>query len=172
MPTYLVTIHICSFATDIGFPQTTAALMLGLIFGCSIPGRVFGGLLAEKTGWIKGFFICCLACALMVAWLTTIKGSGLYSFAILYGLFFGSRTPMIPGLAGYLFGTRLLAEMLGIINISAFVGGAIGASLAGFIFDKTGSYYFAFLLGAFSWALSGVLSLFVKPLHQSQRVTV
>jgi len=172
MPTYLVTIHICSFATDIGFPKTTAAFILGSIFGFSIPGRVVGGLMAEKIGWVKGFFICCLVCAFMVAWLTMIKGSGLYLFVIIYGLFFGSRTPMIPGLAGYLFGTKLLAEMLGIINISAFVGGAVGASLAGFIFDKTGSYYIAFLLAAFSWALAGVLSLFVKPLQQSQRVTV
>jgi MFS family permease len=168
MPTYLVTIHICSFATDIGFSKTTAALILGLIFGFSIPGRIFGGLLAEKIGWVKGFFFCCLVCAIMVAWLTIIKGAGLYLFVILYGLFFGSRTPMIPGLAGYLFGTKLLAEILGIINISGFVGGAVGASLAGFIFDKTGSYYIAFLLGALSWALAGILSFFVKPLQKSQ----
>lgn len=168
MPTYLVSIHICSFATDIGFSETSAALILGLIFAFSIPGRVGGGLLAEKTGWVKGFFICCLACAFIVAWLTTIKGSGLYLFVILYGLFFGSRTPMVPGLAGYLFGTKLLAGMLGIINISAFVGGAVGASLAGLIFDKTGNYHIAFLVGALSWAIAGVLALFVKPLRQAR----
>lgn len=169
MPTYLVTIHICSFATDIGFSETTAAFIFGLIFGVSIPGRVTGGLIAEKIGWIKGFFICCLTCAVMLVWLTMIKGLGLYLFAIIYGLFFGSRVPMIPGLAGYLFGTTFLAEMLGIINISAFVGGAVGSSLAGFIFDKTGSYYNAFLLGALSWAIAGVLSLLVKPLQKSQK---
>lgn len=162
LPTYLVTIHIASFATDIGFSEATAALILGLIFGISIPGRIAGGFFAERIGWGKGIFVCCIICASMLIWLTTIRGPELYLFAIIYGLFFGARVPMIPGLAGSLFGTRFLTEILGTINISAFVGGAIGSSLGGFIFDYTGSYYAAFLAGALSWAIAGILSLLVK----------
>ena len=165
LPTYLIAIHIDAFATDIGFSEKTAAFIFGLIFGVSVPGRIAGGIIAERIGWRKGILVCCVVCTFILLWLTMIKGPGLYIFAIIYGFFFGSRAAILLGLIGSLFGMRFLAGVLGIINISGFLGGAAGSSLAGFIFDNTGSYNAAFFVGAFSWIIVGVASHFVKPLQ-------
>jgi MFS family permease len=171
VPNYLVTVHIPSFASDIGFSEEEAALILGLIFGVSIVGRITGGPFAEKIGWGKAIFVCSAVCAAMLIWLAVTGGSQIYLFAIIYGFFFGCRVPMLPGIVGFLFGTEFLAGLLGIISISGSLGAAVGPSLGGFIFDRTGSYYIAFLAGAFSWALSGIFSLLVKPPQKLEKIT-
>jgi MFS family permease len=165
LPTYLVAIHIDAFATDIGFSEKVAAFIFGLIFGVSIPGRIMGGIIAERIGWKKGIQVCCIVCTIILIWITVVKGSGLYLFAIIYGFFFGSRASILIGLIGSLFGMRFLAGIMGIINISGFLGGAAGSSLAGFIFDNTGSYNTAFLVGALSWIIAGIATHFVRPLQ-------
>jgi len=66
-------------------------------------------------------------------------------------------------LAGELFGVRALGEIFGLLGLAATIGGAIGGTGAGVLFDRAGSYddVFAICVGL-SW-LGAILILFVRP---------
>jgi len=164
LPIHMVMIHIVPYATDLGISKTLAAGALGLIGGISIPGRVTIGVFAERIGWKWGLFLSCLLCGLMLFWLIAVKTLWMLSFfAFVYGFFYGGKITAVPGLIGSFFGTRSLGEIIGTIHAASLTGGIIGPVLGGYIFDRSGSYRFAFLIAALAFLFSAILALFAHP---------
>jgi len=60
------------------------------------------------------------------------------------------------------FGTAKIGTMMGILMISWGVGSAAGPYLAGFVFDYTGSYGWAFIIAGGGLLLSTVAILRLK----------
>ena len=164
VPTQMLAWHIIVFAGDVGISAATAAGALGALGGASIVGRLAGGPLADRVGWRKAIALLSFPAAAAWLWLMTISDVGmLYGFTITFGLLFGARSPQIPGLVGFLFGTTSLGELIGITNAIGAGGAIFGPLIAGGIYDATGSYSIAFLIGALCLAIAGTLALFVKP---------
>ena len=88
----------------------------------------------------------------------------LYLFAAVYGFSHGGFFTLISPLIAGLFGTRSQGSLLGIVIFSGTLGGSIGMTLSGYIFDVTGSYRIAFiiLLGLVIFGL--VNMLLIRPI--------
>ena len=71
-----------------------------------------------------------------------------YALGVLYGVSYGAFMVMIPALTSYLFGLRAMGGIFATISIAEGTGFGLGATLAGYIWDVTGSYHDSFLLGA------------------------
>jgi MFS family permease len=55
-----------------------------------------------------------------------------------------------------------LGAIIGIIGIGATISGALGPFLGAYIFDLTGSYHIAFLLGAVAAVMATILAIPTK----------
>jgi len=155
-------VHIVPHATDLGMPQVAAASILIVIGLLGAAGRGTFGFAADKFGnkaaIIAGFVLLSAAFLALLAsgvWI-------LYLFAVIYGFSFGFGILLSPITAEF-FGLKALGTIMGAISMSNSIGGAIGPTVAGHIFDTSGTYFLAFLLcGIFSIIGAIIISL-LKP---------
>ena len=83
----------------------------------------------------------------------------MYLFAVFYGIAYGSIVSLQTLITRELFGLKFLGMIFAGIMVFNTIGGAVGAPLAGYIFDVTGNYSLAFLIGIILCALAVALSL-------------
>jgi MFS family permease len=144
-----VTTHQVAFAIDTGFAPLVAATVFGVTGLMSSAGRVLFGLAADRVGGALAAtvsFACTAGGALSLLALDVDRRAGwLVVYAILFGLGFGARGPIITAMASDLFGGRRFGVIYGAMNIGNGLGGAIGPWFGGFVHDVTGSYRVAFL---------------------------
>jgi MFS family permease len=96
-------------------------------------------------------------------WLTETKNVWmLYVFASLFGFSYGGTVPLTPIIDAEFFGTRNLGAIMGLAGLGSTICGALGPFLGAYIFDLTGSYYLAFLLGAVAAAVATILAIPAK----------
>ncbi|MGZ8311159.1 MAG: MFS transporter [Allosphingosinicella sp.] len=79
-------------------------------------------------------------------------------FAGAIGFLWLGTVPLTSGLIGQIFGVRYLSTLYGIVFLSHQVGGFFGAWLAGWVFDRSGSYDAI-------WAASVLLAIAAALLH-------
>jgi MFS family permease len=164
MPIAMIGVHVVPLAMNVGINETAAAAALALIGGLSIGGRIGMGTVAQKAGFKRLLIICTGACAVMFLWLLRVQSLWMiYFFAIIYGFFYGGQVPQIPGLIGYFFPGKSLTTIFGTLGAISSMGSILGPLIGGLVWDKTGSYEIAFIIGASFWALSAVLALLLKP---------
>jgi MFS family permease len=164
IPIMMVIVHLIPFATTVGINETAAAGALALIGGLGIAGKIGMGTVAQKMGFKWALIICAGVCAVMFAWLLRVQSLWMiYLFAIIYGFCYGGIMPQVPGLTGYFFPGKSLATIFGTLNAISAIGSILGPLIGGFVWDATGSYRMAFIIGASSWALSIILALLLKP---------
>ncbi len=164
IPIMMVIVHLVPFATTVGVDETTAAGALALIGGSGIAGRIGMGTVAQKTGFKWVLIICASVCVAMFLWLLRVQSLWMiYFFAIIYGFFCGGIMPLVPGLTGYFFPGKSLATIFGTLNAISAIGSILGPLIGGFVWDATGSYQIAFIIGASFWALAAILAILLKP---------
>lgn len=141
--------HQVAFAIDLGFPRLLVASVFGVLGLMSSVGRVLFGLLADRTG---GPMAATLSYACTAAGAIALIGAEswphtawLVVYALLFGLGFGARGPIITAIASDLFGGARFGVIWGALNLSNGVGGAIGPWYGGFVHDVLGSYRLVFL---------------------------
>ena len=172
LPIHMVMVHIVPYAIGLGISKSAAAGALGLTGGISILGRITMAWSAEKSGWRLSLYVCLLMCAVLFIWLLYVDSVWMiYFFAVVYGFFYGGKTPLIPGLIGLMFPGKSLATITGSIHGISLIGGAFGPIIGGIVYDSTKSYAVAFIIGAFFWA-AAVLFLFLAKTPQKQKPAV
>lgn len=142
-----VVVHIFPHARDSGLSSTTSALVLSAIGGVSMFGRIALGLLNDRIGGKRSFIACffILLCSLVLLQLADVMWM-FFLFAAVYGIAHGGFFTVISPIVAEYFGLGSHGVLLGIIYFIGTIGGAIGPSVAGWIFDTTGSYQVAFYL--------------------------
>ena len=68
------------------------------------------------------------------------------AFLIFFGMGWGATAPIFMSASADLFKGKIYGLIYGLVEAGIGVAGAIGAWVAGFIFDKTRSYQAAFIL--------------------------
>jgi MFS family permease len=122
------------------------------------------GIVAQKVGFKRVLVICTVVCVVMFIWLLRVQSLGMiYFFAIIFGFFSGGLVPQIPGLIGYFFPGKSLTTIFGTLGAMSSTGGILGPLVGGLVWDRTGSYGMAFIIGASFWALAVILALLLKP---------
>jgi MFS family permease len=71
-----------------------------------------------------------------------------YAYAVLIGVGYAATAPLTPAIASDLFGGPRFARIFGLLHLANSIGGALGAWVAGRIFDATGGYGLALPIAA------------------------
>jgi len=152
-----VTTHQVAFAIDRGFQPLLAAAVFGVMGLMSIVGRVSFGLAADRFGGALAAttsFGCTAGGVLALLALETDPRAGwLVAYAVLFGLGFGARGPIITAMASDLFGGRRFGVIYGALTLGNGLGGAIGPWFGGVVHDVIGSYRVVFLASVIFCAL-------------------
>ncbi|MBV9251684.1 MAG: MFS transporter [Acetobacteraceae bacterium] len=147
---FLVALHQLAFAVTVGFDKLYAAWVLGFGAFLSLPGVIITGTISDYIGRelsavvTYGTSIFGVACALLIT--GPDQHLLLWLHACFFGLTWGARGPAITAKTADLFPGPNLGAILGVITIGTGIGAAGGSWMAGWIFDLTGSYRFAFML--------------------------
>ena len=144
-----VFVHQVAFAVDQGFSRMFVASIFGLSGLVSSIGRVGFGTISDRMGRALAATLSfgCTASgtlALIVVELYPHPGF-LYAYAILFGLGFGARGPIMTALATDHFGGKRFGAIYGILNFGNGIGAAVGPWYSGMVHDLTGSYRWAFV---------------------------
>jgi MFS family permease len=155
---YIFFVHNVRFLVDQGIDKMTAAFAFGIAgIICSI-FRIFWGWLSDYIGREKTYTLgtICMsvgACSLILLEISA-KRQFVYTFVIFFGAGWGVTAPMMMSVAADLFQGKSFGLIYGIVEGVIGIGGALGAWVAGFIFDNTQSYRWAFMLTAVVTMLS------------------
>ncbi len=97
--------------------------------------------------------------------------SGLFIFAVIYGLDWFATVPPTIVLTADTFGKRSVASIFGWIFLSHQVGAALAASGSGVIRVWLGDYQFAFLTGGVMAMIAAGLALRIRPQRREAPVS-
>ncbi|MBI2017384.1 MAG: MFS transporter, partial [Candidatus Rokubacteria bacterium] len=86
----------------------------------------------------------------------------LHLWAAVFGLNYISTVPPTTTLTANIFGRYSVGELSGWIFFSHQVGAALGAALAGWIYELTGAYTIAFVSAAFMGIVAAGLALAIR----------
>jgi MFS family permease len=163
LPLQMVMVHLKAYAADVGIAPMIGATLVGLVGGGSILGRVVMGRLSDKIGRKTSFSIAYLLLAMMMLWLIKARQPWQFHlFSVVFGFGYGSCDILFPAITGDYFGTKYHGGIFGMVSLAIAPGGAIGPLLAGYIFDTTGSYYVAIVIGIVVLFIAAGCSLIIK----------
>jgi MFS family permease len=104
---------------------------------------------SDRVGRLPLLAIGLVAQALAFLGFLASAGVGLlYPSALLFGLAFGGTSILFPAIIGDFFGRLAVGRILGLSWAIAASSAAFGPVIAGYLFDRTGSYGSAFALSA------------------------
>lgn len=167
---YLV--HQLSFLrTVIGTDK--AALAVSATAGGSIAGRLFLGSFADRLDKRMLSIGCVL---LQSASLVLIARSSstilLYAGTLGIGLTMGNIYMMQSLLVGECFGLASFGTVFGLVSVLAQIGSAVGPTIAGTLFDATGSYRLSFIILSTGGLIAAALIVFARPASHHEALPV
>ncbi len=145
---FMAGMHIAAHAVDTGVSASAAAFTLTFMGSANIAAKLFAGGIASRRGstFTLLLFIGTEALALVIfafagqTWL-------FYLASALLGLGIGGATPPLASLIAEFFGLRSVGTITGLVGVGWAAGCSLGTVVGDIIFDATGSYFAAFLLG-------------------------
>jgi MFS family permease len=165
----IILVHIVPHAIDLGVSPTIAAGILAAFGGMSAGGMLVGGTISDKIG-IKLSLITVLFLALVASlWLLVANSLWmLYLFAVIFGFAQGGLLVLTPLIVAELFGLSSHGAILGSIILAQTIGGSVGPALAGYIFDITSSYQFAWPICSMLTVVGLIMALLLKPTRKER----
>ena len=162
--------HVSAAARDAGIADAQAVGLVGLIGIGSLTGRFVIGALADRLG--RPLTLIVMQAALGASFLLWAAAGGRYpmlaAFAVCVGLSYGGIVSLLPALAMDLFGARAVASIIGTLYTGAAFGNLVGPWLAGWVFDRSGSYAPVIWVCVALSALAALTNwLAVRPRHAS-----
>ncbi|MBI4289087.1 MAG: MFS transporter [Chloroflexi bacterium] len=139
--------HTPNFLRDGGLSPSQAALGLGLTSAMGIWTKPLSGFLSDRLSRVALFVGFLLFQAGGVYLLARMQGGASAFLAlIILGIGGGGAVPLRPLLTSQFFGNRQFGAVFGALEFAYALGGAAGPLVAGWVYDRTGSYSIAFLL--------------------------
>ena len=144
----LIGTHLIPHSIDHGIPQVTAAATVGVMGGLNFVGTVLSGWMTDRVNprkWLSMVYALRGLSLFILPFVTDF--SGLFIFAVIYGLDWFATVPPTIALTADTFGRQSVGKIFGWIFLSHQVGAALMAAGAGLIRDWLGDYQMAFLAG-------------------------
>ena len=159
---HLLYVHIIPFAIDMGYSPMDAALVLSLIGGANIIGRLTIGRLSDAIGRRLPAIATASFQVVTLLWLMWARELWmLYVIAIVCGFSFGGLDLLVIALVGEVFGTRRIGTIMGLMAACWGIGAAAGPAVGGLAFDVTGSYFIAFGVGAGAMMIAALFACLI-----------
>jgi len=163
---FSVSLQVVAFLVDQNFSVVHAALAFGSIGMLTILGIALTGILSERFPRhlvATASYLLTLTGILALAALQWYPGwLLLVMFVLCFGLSAGARGPIITSQMAELFAGRGLASIFGATNIGQGCGAALGAFMAGYLYDLTGGYNAGFGM-SLAFALVGLATFWLVP---------
>jgi MFS family permease len=158
--TFIPYVHIVPAARDMGLSLESGTALIGLIGLGNIFGRFVLAGFGDRIGSLRLLAILTFAVAGSFAlWALAGGMVMLVMFAILFGMSYGGCVALYPAVAADLFGTRHIATMLGYLYTAVGIAALLGPTMAGTIFDRTGTYFGTILFSMAAAVTAGLLTL-------------
>jgi MFS family permease len=165
--TQMLLVHQVAYLVDHGVPTLVGATVVGVVGVCSVAGKAGWGTLSDRVGRELTYtlaFLCVAASVGVLALAGAYPRTVLpYGYAVLIGVGYAVTAPLTPAIASDLFGGPRFARIFGTLHFTNSLGGALGAWIAGSIFDATASYALALPIAAAMALLAPSLLWFVAP---------
>ena len=144
----------------LGWSKTSAQTILALMTVASIIGQVGGGYAGDRYNKAHLAAVCMLMHAVALVMLA-FTGSTLIIVvaALLHGLAWGIRGPLMMAIRADFYGRRSFGQIAGYSNVLVMLGPLIGPTFAGRMNDVYGDYTGAFLLISVVVAMGSLLFL-------------
>ena len=156
----LVATHIPEYLNDKGLPGWCAATLLSMIGLFNIFGTLTSGYLSTKFPKKLILSFIYFMRGVVIALFIFLPPSP--TLAVLFGITFGflwlATVPPTAGIVSFIFGTKYMGLLYGIVFLSHQVGSFFGAYLGGVFKEVYGSYDYA-------WYVSIALSIFAGLIH-------
>ena len=163
-----ISAHIFFQLTDNGgvnLSDASAATIIPIMALTSFSFQMLGGLIGDRIS--KRAVLPILMLVQAVALITIAQATsywGALVFALLWGLGFGGRTPMLHALRGEFFGRKHFGVILGISAFPMALGMMVAPVVVGRVFDTTGTYQTTFyVLAAACLGAALTITLATKP---------
>jgi len=155
----VVNVHIVFHLTEgLNYSFSGAAVIVGLITAGQIAGTLIGGVIGDLFDKRLIAVVCMLLHTLALILVAHAVWLGMVvAFALLHGIAWGLRGPMMQAIRADYFGRKAYGAILGTSSLIITFGTISGPLIAGFLADRTGDYVFGFTLLA---VLSGIGSIF------------
>lgn len=156
--TFVPFVHLAPYATDQGLSRIEGVWLVGLIGVGSTLGRFVLGGLADRIGRDRSLALIMLLNGVALAYWSIAQGFvALAIFALVFGLFYGGFVALVPAFTADLFGLRAMSAVLGVLYTSVAFGTLLGPTLAGWVFDSTGSYLWPILICTVGCVVSALM---------------
>jgi MFS family permease len=165
--TQMLLVHQVAYLVDHGVPALVGAALVGVVGIASIVGKAGWGALSDRVGRELSYTLAfgCVAASVPLLALAGVYPRTVlpYGYAVLIGIGYAVTAPLTPAIASDLFGGPRFPRIFGLLQVTNTLGGAIGAWIAGVIFDLTASYARALPIAAGMALLAPGLLWFVAP---------
>jgi MFS family permease len=167
--TYTVLVHLVPHVLTLGISSATGAFFLSLAGGISIVSGIVTGITVDRIGIKKSLVIFLIITLAASIWLIFSRETWqFWVFAIIFGFAWGSFPVLETVIVVWLFGLKANGIILSIIDMGLVMGASTGPLAAGYVFDQTGNYYFAFIITMILLVAGLILTAFVKPPRNAQ----
>ena len=156
-------LHLVPKIVDMDESPVTAGMVVLTYTLIALPTQFVAGYLADRLPKPPLIFVFLMLQAMslvVIALATELRMA--FVFAVLYGIGFGGRIPLLTVIRGDYFGRKAFATIMGLSQFPNNIA-MIGAPLfAGYMFDTTGSYFIPFVSFSVLSFLGAILVLFVR----------
>ena len=142
-----MTAHQVAYLQDSGFSPITAATTVSVVSGIGIFGSLGFGTLALRFN-LRYLASACFGILILsfIILLTTKNIALIYVYSMLFGIGTGTLLTAMPTFIGTYYGRACYPRVIGIITPFQVIAQATSATIAGVIYDTTGTYTPAFIL--------------------------
>ena len=159
----MVLTHFMPHALEHNFSAFQASSALGVMGGMNVIGTIGSGWICDRFGRrgpLATYYFLRGVSLLFLLYVWDVPS--LHLWAAIFGLNYISTVPPTTTLTANIFGRYSVGELSGWIFFSHQVGAALGAALAGWIFEWTGSYSIAFVSAGLMAFLASGLALAIR----------
>ena len=174
--TFILSIHFIPYAEDRGMERGTAALIFALMSGLNIVGATSAGFLSDKVGGTKNWLTLVYTMRglaylflLITPLIPGMSTAGLWVFACVAGFSWIATLPLTSSLTAEVYGLRAMGTISGISFMFHQIGGFVSVTLAGWLYDVTGSYTLPFALVGSLLALAALSAFTIREKKYSAR---
>ena len=150
--------------SGLGFSLIKAAGMVSIVMVCQIIGQIVGGYLGDRYDKRLISMVCMLGhttALLLLAFATSELM--VVAFAIIHGVSWGTRGPLMVSLRADYFGTKAFGMIMGISSLVVMFGMMGGPIVGGLMSDHYGNFVYSFATIALVSLLGAICFYFATP---------
>ena len=167
-----VTVHLVVHLNEgLGFSIGAASVIVAFMTAVTMAGQLVGGFLGDRFNKRKIATIAMFGHAaglLALAWGDSL--AWVIAFAILHGLAWGMRGPLMQAMRADYFGRRSFGQIMGFSSMIVMWGMMSGPIIAGLMADRFGNYQYGFTVLAVMAAFGSIFFAFgTKPTPPAEK---